>query len=92
MRTNDRDDDTVRACPECDSASLTYLKTGSRQLGRTGPNNSGWKCNDCCERFAEPVERGPHGHGGRSAEELLAQFGLEPETDASPRRATGGDS
>lgn len=72
-------DDTVQACPECDSPSLTYRTNGPGQSNRLAPNDAYWKCNDCNARFEEPTERPPHGSGGTTAAAILSRFGLEPD-------------
>jgi len=48
-------DDTITACPECDSSRIRRRVTDRKEYP--------WKCKDCCYTFNDPVERERHTHG-----------------------------
>jgi len=54
-------DDTVTACPECDSASLRV---------RVKPDKEQFACKDCGTTFDDPVIRESRSHGV-SAETMI---------------------
>jgi hypothetical protein len=73
---DDGDSETVRACPHCESASISR-RVGSG-LADQSSNRDRWKCNtaDCYETFDEPVERPPVGERPDGHEKLRrAGFG-----------------
>lgn len=61
-------DDTINACPECDSSSLRH---------RTRKDES-YICKDCRATFDDPVVREKQAHG-ISAEVMLERVVDDPE-------------
>lgn len=53
-------DDTVTACPHCDSAGIVERKQPEQSKGA-------WYCQNCFRGFDEPVERAPDFGGNYSA-------------------------
>lgn len=47
-------DDTIPACPACDSVSIGVVSSS-----RYGTDTPAWKCEDCGERFDDPKKRPP---------------------------------
>jgi transposase-like protein len=52
---------TVKACPECDSAKLEFIASSPQEHG-----GRRWRCTECYELVAEPVEREAYTSGSSS--------------------------
>lgn len=74
-------DETVTACPACDSARIRR-RNPDHPSSRSGQTND-WACLDCPAHFDEPDERPKHKPGGRHG--LAGRL-----VDADPG-AVGGD-
>lgn len=49
------DDDTITACPECDSPGIEPRQPA--KFPSTATSDAAWRCKHCTALFDEPVER-----------------------------------
>ena len=66
-------DETIEACPRCDSARLKMNCVGGMKTHAT-PTNGRYRCNECGHYFDTPEEREPEGHrntGGTMRKKLM---------------------
>ena len=71
-------DETIEACPRCDSAKIQLNAVGGMNTKRT-PTKGRYRCNGCGHYFEAPAEREPEGHRNTGGPMRLKLLNANPE-------------